>query len=172
MHTLRIQARQGLLLYLALHAEHCTTSRTARAAGIESAELQYNGQARTISLRTPTALVHWLPTPPQPHLWKEITARKGLADVIVDALSAVDADSRASMLADVVVVGGSAALVGLGDRLEEELKGLLPEAMGERVDVRVPEAGELQHRCGSLGRVVPCSSILRDSSVLRASHSR
>lgn len=51
------------------------------------------------------------------------------------------------MLEDVVVVGGSAALEGLGDRLEEELKGVLPEGMGERVDVRVPGADELRHRC-------------------------
>lgn len=40
----------------------------------------------------------------------------------MDALNELDSDSRAEMLEDIVVVGGSAHLDGLGDRLEEDLK--------------------------------------------------
>lgn len=47
---------------------------------------------------------------------------RSLAEVIFDALSELDSDSRAEMLEDIVLVGGSAYLDGLGDRLEEDLK--------------------------------------------------
>ena len=42
--------------------------------------------------------------------------------MVLDALNEVDSDSRAEMLEEIVVVGGSAHLDGLGDRLEEDLK--------------------------------------------------
>lgn len=66
---------------------------------------------------------------------------------MLDAVSVFDSDTRAEMLDDIVVVGGSASLNGLGERLEEELKAMLPGMMAERVDVRVPEADELRHGC-------------------------
>lgn len=69
-----------------------------------------------------------------------------MGGVIVDALPDLDADMRAAMLEDVVVVGGSAVLESFSDRLEEDLKGMLPEGMGRRVDVRVAGAQELRYR--------------------------
>lgn len=47
---------------------------------------------------------------------------RSLAQVVFDSLSELDSDSRAEMLEDIVLVGGSAHLDGLGDRLEEDLK--------------------------------------------------
>ena len=64
----------------------------------------------------------------------------------MDALVCMDTDTMAEMLGDVVVVGGSAAFEGLGDRLEEELKALLPERLAIRVEVRVPSLDDLRHR--------------------------
>eukprot|EP00903_Cladosiphon_okamuranus_P005875 g5811.t1 len=90
----------------------------------------------------------------KPGLWKEGGVSRSLAEVVLDALNELDADSRAEMLEDIVVVGGSAHLDGLGDRLEEDLKALLPEWMGDRVDVRVPAADDLKHR-NPLSRGIP-----------------
>ncbi|CAN0428899.1 unnamed protein product, partial [Ascophyllum nodosum] len=64
-----------------------------------------------------------------PSLWNDAGASKGLPEVLMDALVCMDTDTMAEMLGDVVVVGGSAAFEGLGDRLEEELKALLPERL-------------------------------------------
>ena len=58
----------------------------------------------------------------QPGLWKEGGVSRSLAGVVLDALNELDSDTRAEMLEDIVVVGGSAHLDGLGDRLEEDLK--------------------------------------------------
>lgn len=58
----------------------------------------------------------------QPGLWKEGGVSRSLAEVVLDAVNEVDSTSRAEMLEDIVVVGGSAHLDGLGDRLEEDLK--------------------------------------------------
>ena len=82
----------------------------------------------------------------QPRLWNDAGASKGLPEVVMDALSSMDRDTMAEMLGDVVVVGGSATFEGLGDRLEEELKAMLPEALATRVEVRVLSANDLIHR--------------------------
>ncbi|CAN0264188.1 unnamed protein product, partial [Ascophyllum nodosum] len=71
----------------------------------------------------------------------------------------MDTDTMAEMLGDVVVVGGSAAFEGLGDRLEEELKAMLPEALAERVEVRVPSADDLRHR-NPLSRCSPSAVMI------------
>ena len=98
-------------------------------------------------LFSPVAFRHYCTTTRlQPRMWNNSGASKGLPEVVVDALSSMDTDTMAEMLGDVVVVGGSAAFEGLGDRLEEELKAMLPEALADRVEVRVPSADDLRHR--------------------------
>ncbi|CBJ28578.1 TiTiN family member (ttn-1) [Ectocarpus siliculosus] len=81
-----------------------------------------------------------------PGLWNEGGVSRSLSQAVLDALAELDSDTKADMLDDIVVVGGSARMDGLGDRLEEDLKAMLPEWMSERVDVRVPAADELNHR--------------------------
>ncbi|CAM9953871.1 unnamed protein product [Ectocarpus sp. 4 AP-2014] len=81
-----------------------------------------------------------------PGLWDEGGVSRSLSQVVLDALAELDSDTKAEMLDDIVVVGGSARMDGLGDRLEEDLKAMLPEWMSEKVDVRVPAADELNHR--------------------------
>ncbi|CAM9448901.1 unnamed protein product, partial [Ectocarpus fasciculatus] len=81
-----------------------------------------------------------------PGLWNEGGVSRSLSQVVLDALAELDSDTKADMLEDIVVVGGSARMDGLGDRLEEDLKAMLPEWMSEKVDVRVPAADELNHR--------------------------
>ena len=72
---------------------------------------------------------------------------KGLAAVVLDALSTQDHETKTLMLGDVVVVGGSAGFEGLGKRLEKDLKKMLPKWLGDRVNVRVPGVDGLRHRC-------------------------
>ncbi|CAB1098274.1 unnamed protein product [Ectocarpus sp. CCAP 1310/34] len=81
-----------------------------------------------------------------PGLWNEGGVSRSLSQVVLDALAELDSDTKADMLDDIVLVGGSARMDGLGDRLEEDLKAMLPEWMSEKVDVRVPAADELNHR--------------------------
>ncbi|CAN0331853.1 unnamed protein product [Ectocarpus sp. 6 AP-2014] len=81
-----------------------------------------------------------------PGLWNEGGVSRSLSQAVLDALAELDSDTKADMLDDIVVVGGSARMDGLGDRLEEDLKAMLPEWMSEKVDVRVPAADELNHR--------------------------
>ena len=71
---------------------------------------------------------------------------KGLGLVVMDAVAQMDSDTRADMLADVVVVGGSASIKGLGHRLEKELKAMLPREVANRVVVRVPSEADFSNR--------------------------
>ena len=64
----------------------------------------------------------------------------------MDAIAQVDSDTRADMLGDVVIVGGPASIEGLGQRLEKELKAMLPREMANRVVVRVPSRAGFCHR--------------------------
>ena len=90
----------------------------------------------------------------------------------MDALTCVDTDTMAEMLGDVVVVGGSAALEGLGDRLEEELKAMLPEALANRVEVRVPSRADLQHRLVRAPRLLLKPVLEKQHALRRGSGSR
>lgn len=67
--------------------------------------------------------------------------------MVLDALNELDSDTRAEMLEDIVVVGGSAHLDGLGDRLEEDLKVRADYSSSTESTPAVVSGG---HRCVSL----------------------
>ena len=65
-----------------------------------------------------------------------------LPATIMESLHELDAEVRFQMLRGVVVVGGSASLPGLAERLKAELGMMVPEHVRATVDVRVWNAGE------------------------------
>lgn len=73
-------------------------------------------------------------------------AQDGLDDLVMKAVSKFDGVLKGQMLADVVLVGGSAAIPGLAERLEQELMATVPDALCEKVRVRVLGDDVLQHR--------------------------
>lgn len=70
----------------------------------------------------------------------------GLDDLVLACVAGMDADVKADMLSDVVLVGGSAALPGLRERLEQDVMAIVPEHLCERVHVRRLDPGVLRHR--------------------------
>lgn len=70
----------------------------------------------------------------------------GLDDLVVASVADMDADVKADMLSDVVLVGGSAALSGLQERLEQDVMAIVAEHLCEKVHVRRLDPGVLRHR--------------------------
>ncbi|KAF3936988.1 Actin-1 [Dactylella cylindrospora] len=66
---------------------------------------------------------------------------KGIAEMIKDAVGQLDADSRASMLNNIVVVGGTSLLYRFNERLNTELTAMFP---GPRVRIHSP--GQIPER--------------------------
>lgn len=66
--------------------------------------------------------------------------------MVMGALLKVDADVRASMVCDVVLVGGSSAIPGLAARLEHDLRKALPYHLRRRLRVRMLGEDVLCHR--------------------------
>ena len=71
-----------------------------------------------------------LPTPPS-----SSTAISPIAQMIVDSISSVDVDSRATLLSNIVCVGGTTFLPGFVDRLSYELGVRQP---AQRVKIHAP----------------------------------
>lgn len=63
----------------------------------------------------------------------------GLANDINNSCKKAPVDFRAQLLENVVVYGGPANLKGLQPRLENDLKGVVPPAVKDKVKVRIPE---------------------------------
>ena len=59
----------------------------------------------------------------------------GIAEAIAESIGLVPAAIREEMLGNVLVVGGMAAMKGLGERLRQEIQ----ENVGYRVGVRIVE---------------------------------
>ena len=68
----------------------------------------------------------------------------------MDALACVDTGTMVEILGYFAVGGGStAAFEGLDDKLQEELKAMLSEALSNPVEVRVPPSVDLKQRLKS-----------------------
>ena len=63
-----------------------------------------------------------------------------LDELVYDAIMATDIDVRPSMYSNIIVTGGNTLIPNFAERLEKELKELVPEAARDKVRVEAPEA--------------------------------
>lgn len=83
---------------------------------------------------------------PQPCLWSQRKGEKGLTDMIVSAIGNCEPALQKAVVSNIVVVGGSAKIPGIRERLVLELFEKLPPTLQESIDnVRVFGDGDLVH---------------------------
>ncbi|CAM9574466.1 unnamed protein product [Choristocarpus tenellus] len=81
----------------------------------------------------------------QPELWNEGESSMSLAALVMDAIMSCTPDIRETLLSNVVLVGGTSSLPGLGPRMVQELMIAAPDQLCGVVNVRVLDGDELRH---------------------------
>ena len=62
-----------------------------------------------------------------------------LDELVYDAIMATDIDVRASLYSNIILSGGNTLIPNYAERLEKEIKELVPEAARDKVRVEAPE---------------------------------
>ncbi|CAN0416345.1 unnamed protein product, partial [Discosporangium mesarthrocarpum] len=72
----------------------------------------------------------------QPELWAELGGTANMASLVVSAVLSCTPDIREDLLQDIVLVGGTARLPGIVERMERELLIAAPDHLCGAVHVR------------------------------------